>query len=84
MSFIFDLLTAPVLGPIKGVYWLAEKVAEAADNELLDEDRVRAELLELQVRLELGEIAEEEYDEQERILMDRLKAIREVKAERGR
>ena len=83
MGFILDLLTAPVLGPIRGVKWLGEKIVEAAEGELLDEDRVRGELLELQMRLELDEITEEEYEEQERVLMERLNAIREVKAEQG-
>ena len=82
MGFVFDLLTSPVLGPIRGVHWLATKVAEAAESELLDEDRVRGELLELQIRLEMGEISEEEYDKQERMLVERLSAIREAKAER--
>ena len=84
MGFILDLLTAPVLGPIRGAKWLAEKIAEAAEDELLDEDRVRGELLELQMRLEMDEISEEEYAEQERILLERLNAIREAMAERGR
>jgi len=82
MGFVFDLLTSPVLGPIRGVHWLATKVAEAAEGELLDEDRVRNELLELQMRLDMGEITEEQYDEQERVLLEQLNAIREAKAER--
>ncbi len=82
MSLILDILTAPVLGPIRGVHWLATKVTEAAEGELLDEDRVRGELLELQMRLEMAEVSEEEYDEQESVLMERLNAIREAKAER--
>ena len=82
MGFVFDLLTYPVLGPIRGVNWLAKKVAEAAEGELLDEDRVRGELLELQMRLEMDEITEEEYERQERRLMGQLNAIREAKAER--
>ena len=82
MSFVFGLLTSPILGPVKGVHWLAKKVAEAAEGELLDEDRVRGELLELQMRLEMDEITEEEYERQERRLMGQLNAIREAKAER--
>jgi hypothetical protein len=83
-GILFGLLTAPVLGPIRGVHWLAEKIAEAAEDELLDEDKVRGELLELQIRLEMGEITEEEYEKQEKALVERLNAIREAKAERGR
>jgi hypothetical protein len=82
MSFVFDLLTSPVLGPIKGVQWLAAKVAEAAEGEILDESKVRGELSELQMRLDIGDITEEEYDEQEKVLVERLNAIREAKAER--
>jgi len=84
MGLILDLLTAPVLGPIRGVKWLGEKLVEAAEEELLDEGRVRGELMELQMRLELGETTEEEYIEQERVLVELLNAIREAKAERGR
>ena len=82
MGFVFDLLTSPVLGPIRGVHWLANKVTEAAEGELLDESKVRGELLELQMRLDMGEIIEEEYDKQEKVLVERLNAIREAKAER--
>jgi hypothetical protein len=81
MNLVFDLLTLPVLGPIRGIHWLATKVTEAANSELLDESKVRSELLELQMRLDMGEISEEEYDEQERVLVERLAAIREAKAE---
>jgi len=81
MGFVFDLLTSPILGPIRGVHWLATKVAEAAESEVLDESKVRGELLELPIRLEMGEITEEEYDERERVLVERLNAIREAKAE---
>ena len=82
MGFVFNLLMFPVLGPMGGIHWLATKVTEAAEGELLDEDRVRGELLELQMRLEMGEITEEEYDKQEKVLVERLNAIREAKAER--
>ena len=66
------------------VHWLAKKVTAEAERELLDENRVRAQLLELQVRYDLGEVSEENYAEQEKILVERLNAIREAKAERGR
>ena len=66
------------------VHWLAKKVIEEAEGELLDEDQVRAQLLELQTRYDLGEITEEEYERQEKVIVERLNAIREAKAERGR
>jgi len=83
-GFVFDVLTAPVLGPMRGLVWLAKKIKEQAEDELLDEDRVRGELLELQMRLEMDEMTEEEYDAQEKALLEQLSAIREEKANRQR
>ena len=83
MGFLLDLLTLPVLGAPRMVHWLAETMREEADRESLDEDRVRAQLLELQTGYDLGEVSEEEYAYQETILLERLNAIREAKAERG-
>jgi hypothetical protein len=77
MGFLTDLLTFPVLGPIKGVVWIAEKVAEQADRELYDEEAVRGQLMELELRYDLGEIGEEEYLAAEEALLERLKVIRE-------
>lgn len=83
MGLFSVLLFLPLLGPIEGVRWLGDKLSQAAMNELLDEDRVRSELSSLQVRLDLGEITDEEYDGQETVLLQRLDAIREAKAEQG-
>lgn len=84
MSLIFDILTAPVLGPMRGVIWLGEKLADVAETELLDEDRVKGQLLELQMRLEVGEITEDEYAEKEKPLIEELNAIREAKSNQPR
>ena len=79
---LVDLLTSPVLGAPRMVCWLANKLIQEAEHQLLDEGRVRAELMELQTRYDLGEVNEEEYDQQEIVLMEQLNAIREAKAER--
>jgi uncharacterized membrane protein len=84
MGLFLDLLTSPVLGAPRMVHWLAKKVTEEAERELLDENRVRAQLLELQTRYDLGEVTEEEYERQEKVIVERLNAIREAKAEQGR
>lgn len=74
-----DLVAAPVLGPIQLVQWLAQKLIEAAESELYDEDRLKGELLELQVRCDMGEVTEDEYLRQEEVLLTRMNAIREAK-----
>ena len=48
-----------------------------AEKELYDESRIREELLVLQLRLEEGEISEEEYAEQEAEIVARLREARE-------
>jgi hypothetical protein len=77
MGFLTDLLTFPVMGPIKGIVWIAEKVNEQVEKELYDEDKVRGQLMEMELRLDLGEISEEEYLEVEEVLLERLRIIRE-------
>jgi hypothetical protein len=84
MGFLIDLLTLPMMGPLKGVIWIAEKVAEQADREMYDGDKVQGQLIELELRYDLGEISEEEYMAAEEALLERLRVIRERQAaERG-
>jgi len=73
------LLFAPVTLPVKGLLFVFEKIAEAVDQERLDEDKVQGLLMELELRYELEEMSEEEYLEQEEELLDWLNAIREYK-----
>ena len=77
MGLILDLLAFPLMGPVKGLVWVAEKVAEQAENELYNADKVRGQLMELELRLDLGEITEEEYLEAEEFLLERLRIIQE-------
>lgn len=83
MGFLLNLLNLPALGAPKLVLWLAQTLAEEGERELLDEGRVRGELLELQQQYEAGALEEDEYDEQEKALVERLSAIREIKAGRS-
>ena len=55
-------------------------MAEQAEKELYDEDKVRGQLMELEVRYDLGEISEEEYMAAEEALLERLRVIRERQA----
>jgi competence protein ComGF len=80
MAFVVDDIS---LAPCKIVYWVGKKLYERAEGEVTNESIVRQQLLELQMRFELDEISEDEYQKQEDILMRRLDAIREYKASRG-
>ncbi len=83
MGFILDLITLPVLGAPKMVHWLTRTLGDEAQRELLDENRIRGELLELQELYEAGAVGEEEYDRQERALLEWLKAARAAKAQQS-
>lgn len=74
-------LIFPFLIPIKGLAWIAEKLKETAEVELYDEGKVKEELFNLQMRLEAGEISEEEYNKKEPEILERLEAVRKHKEE---
>jgi hypothetical protein len=63
------------------VHWVAQKLAEAVEQEELDEGKLQGELLELQMQYELGEIDDEGYARQETAILERLNAIRKAKEE---
>ena len=73
------LIDSILLAPIKAVVWLGEKLNEVAEKELNDDGLIKQELLELQLRFELDEISEQEYNEKENELLDRLDAIAKSK-----
>jgi hypothetical protein len=76
MAFLLDDI---LLAPIKGIVFIAEKIKEQAEGELLNEEGVRQELRELYQLLEAGQISEEEFGEREEQLVERLEAIEEYK-----
>ena len=78
-NLLVDVLTFPMLGAPRMVHWLAKKILEEVEREELDEDKLQGQLLELQMRYELGEIDDQEYSEQEAAILDKLSAIREAK-----
>ena len=77
MFLIDDIL----LAPLKGLVWLGKKINDVVEKELYDEGGIKEKLMELQLRLELEEISEEEYNKQEKELLARLDAIRKAKEE---
>ena len=62
---------------VNGISFVLDKVAAIADQELNDPDRQRERLLEAQMRLEAGEIDEEQFAAIESDVFER---IRDIKA----
>ena len=77
MFLIDDIL----LAPLKSVIWLGKKINEVVEREVSDEGRIKERLMELQLRFELDEITEDEYNKQESELLARLDEIRRAKEE---
>lgn len=75
MGLISGLLTLP-LAPVRGTVWLAERIEEQARGELYDESAIREGLVALEASREAGELSDEEIDEAENELLERLMAIR--------
>jgi hypothetical protein len=83
MGLLKHLLFWPVTGPLFLAEFSLGKVEGVAREELTDDARIKAELLELQLQLELGDIGDEEYAEREAALMAQLREVREWREEFG-
>jgi hypothetical protein len=83
MGIVGKILAFPLTGPLDGTMWIAGKLLEQAENEIYDEGKVRAKLMELEMLLDLGEVSEEAYLAAEDELLERLRDIRAYKAARA-
>jgi len=75
MLLVDDIL----LFPIKGIFYVFRQIHNAAEEEFLDEEGISNQLSELYMMLETGKITEEEFNEKEGILLDRLDEIEDYK-----
>ncbi len=62
---------------IGGIKFVLGKLVAAVDAELNDDSVYREELLAAQMKLELGELTEDEFAERERALLDAIREVRE-------
>ena len=77
MFLIDDIL----LAPLNGIIWLGKKINEVAEREFSDEGLIKEKLMEVQMKFEMDQISEKEYNKQEAELLARLDAIRKAKEE---
>jgi uncharacterized membrane protein len=71
VGLISEVLLLP-FAPARGSAWAIRQVLQEAERIYYDPATVRAELARLEERLEAGEITEEEFDQVEDELLDRL------------
>ncbi|HEY2165134.1 MAG TPA: gas vesicle protein GvpG [Gemmatimonadaceae bacterium] len=76
MGLLSKILLFPIAGPVAGIRWSLGKVQTVVEEELTDDTPVKEELMELQLRLELGDIDDAEYVRREAELMGRLRDVR--------
>lgn len=85
MAFLLDdLILLPLKGPIAGFKWVMRTIQKMADEELMNDQPWKERLIELQMRLELGEISEDEYAVEEQVVFQALRDIRARKEELAR
>jgi hypothetical protein len=77
MFLIDDIL----LAPLNGIIWLGKKINEVAEREFSDEGLIKEKIMEVQMKFEMDQISEKEYNKQEAELLARLDAIRKAKEE---
>ena len=62
---------------IGGLRFVFDKIAAAVDTELNDDAALREQLLAAQMRVELGEMSQHEFEELEADILARLREIRD-------
>jgi hypothetical protein len=81
LGTITGLLLLPVTGPMRAFRFFLERLRDEAEAVLRDEGRAFAELIDLSMRHNAGQLSDAAYAEQEAELLDRLTSIREYRNE---
>jgi hypothetical protein len=66
---------------VGGIKFVLTKILAAVDEEMNDETRLKEELLAAQMKLELGEISDDDFRQLEAALLQRIREIREARGE---
>jgi phage host-nuclease inhibitor protein Gam len=78
MGLLTDVLLLPIMGPVRGLAFIAKQVKDQVDAQcdpVRRAEQVQAELIRLSVRRDQGQISEEEYAAQEAALLAQLNAL---------
>lgn len=79
---LFSLLTLPFTGPVKALAAISRVVLEEAERGLYDEASIRQALQKLEIAYDAGRLSDEELEQQEEQLLERLKEARRRQRER--
>ncbi|HEY7976236.1 MAG: gas vesicle protein GvpG [Ktedonobacterales bacterium] len=81
MRFLSKLLTAPVTGPLDTVNFVVKRINDQVAAEYLDEGKTQADLLDLTMRYERGELDDAAFEEQQAAILQHLNDIRAYKGD---
>jgi hypothetical protein len=84
MFLLDDILMLPMKLPIAGFNWVMKQIQTMANEELMNDQPWKERLIELQMMLEVGDLTEEEYTQQEAQVFQALREIRARKEEIAR
>jgi hypothetical protein len=79
MGLISDVVLFPITGPYKGFRGILGHIQAQVEAEMMDDGKVQASLLELDIRHEAGQIPDEEYETKKNALVEKLNQIRTYK-----
>jgi hypothetical protein len=72
-----------LLLPVRSVFWIVREIHNAAQEELATEsENISAELSDLYMSLETGRITEQEFEQGEKVLLERLEKVQRRSADR--
>jgi len=72
MLLVDDILFSPV----RGILWIFREIHKAAQNEMAgEEDSITEQLRLLYMQLETDRISTQQFDAEEKVLLDRLDAV---------
>lgn len=81
-AMLFKILASPVTLPIKGAFSVMQAIHDQAIEQFSSPDAIKAELVRLEALLDAEDITEEEFEEAEDVLLDRLEAALEAQSGR--
>jgi hypothetical protein len=77
VGLITGILFAPVAGPYYGLRFVLNALKEQIESESANEERrLQEELVALNMRLEIGEISESEFEKKEAEVLEALRVFR--------
>jgi hypothetical protein len=71
VGLITGLVTLP-LAPVRGTVWIAERILEQAERQYYDEGEIQSQLIAIESEREAGNLDEEEAQQLEDALVERL------------